>query len=229
MYNILPKHIDSMFIAKVNSAHPFYVLSLTEGIQTKSLVYKQRDRDIYEDVNELIYKGAYATAVLCLNEFATLDVTYVGSDTNVLKDNSESYIADFYKECENLLSENVEITEEVGKPFMKLDEEYYIYETESGFIRGFGKKKLRENFKVEEKLEEPEKEESKTEELTEDGEGVQSGDIAGKEDYIEPLIVKKLKESKVPNGFLLGADGNYYRGDYKLVCEGDTFTTIKVK
>lgn len=108
---------------------------------TLSLVYEASNNFNFEILEDLIENKAYATALLYLNEYCSINI----KNSDILE---ESNINNFFEDCEELLSQNIEIVEEVGIPLTDING-YKIFEGEGYILRGNGKKKIKESFNTE--------------------------------------------------------------------------------
>lgn len=227
--------------------------------------YKTSNTVDLDTLSDLLECKAYATALLYLNENATINLT---DKTSLNKSNIKS----FYEDCEELLSTNIEIVEEVGIPLCDING-YKIFEGAGYILRGNGIKKIKESFDdldlfpaikkmVLEKINNGEnkndiedfingqvsaysidKEEAK--ELkslipnkVNEEEGTQTTDIAPKVDqelgkkkekkkYYDILLSNITEGVEILNkGFLKNSNGQYQRGNYILVKEGDSYLAI---
>lgn len=109
----------------------------------ESAVVRYKLSDNYEDkldiAQDLVENRAFGTLFLFLNEnFKVI--------TNIPSLIPPESIENFYKDCDRLLNENINIVEELGKPLTEIDG-YPIFESERGVLRGSGKKKIKEYFK----------------------------------------------------------------------------------
>lgn len=132
---VLPK-IKTLFIEKEDSNN------LKVNIN-ESAVVRYKLSDNYEDkldiAQDLVENRAFGTLFLFLNEnFKVI--------TNIPSLIPPESIENFYKDCDRLLNENINIVEELGKPLTEIDG-YPIFESERGVLRGSGKKKIKEYFK----------------------------------------------------------------------------------
>ena len=187
-------------------------LNINESNKIKYNLTKSSNNEVLSD---LIEHKAFATTFLFLNENYELEIEK-NSFIN------ESNVIDFYKDCEELLNENVKVVTEKG-PLLVSIKGYPIYENEKGILRGVGEKKILESF------EEDVSEES--EELNE--EGTQCSDIApkvdqdfGKKRNIVTAKINGLKEEVSLRGFLRNDKGQYERGNYILCKENDKFLAV---
>lgn len=140
MRNILPRYIDSISLKEMNIAKKSYLeLTINENVQ----VYYNKDNSIVEDVQDMINKGAYASAMNYLNLNSTL---LVESNFEDIID-SEDKVKGFYEDCESLLKECVYETEELGRPFISLTESCNVLEGNKCFIRNENGKNLVEDFR----------------------------------------------------------------------------------
>lgn len=109
----------------------------------ESAVVRYKLSDNYEDkldiAQDLVENRAFGTLFLFLNEnFKVI--------TNIPSLILPESVENFYKDCDRLLNENINIVEELGKPLTEIDG-YPIFESERGVLRGSGKKKIKEYFK----------------------------------------------------------------------------------
>lgn len=109
----------------------------------ESAVVRYKLSDNYEDkldiAQDLVENRAFGTLFLFLNEnFKVI--------TNIPSLIPPESVENFYKDCDRLLNENINIVEELGKPLTEIDG-YPIFESERGVLRGSGKKKIKEYFK----------------------------------------------------------------------------------
>lgn len=139
MRRILPKYIDKISLKEMNIAKKSYLeLTINEDVQ----VYYNKENSIVEDVQDMICKGAYASAINYLNLNSTL---LVESNFEDILD-SEEKVESFYKDCEDLLTECTYVTEELGKPFTSLSE-CQVFEGVNNFIREENGKRIVEDFR----------------------------------------------------------------------------------
>ena len=130
---VMPKTINNFVITPGEKS---VILTINESLEVEYLLTKNSDNEILQD---LVEAKAYATALLYLNETDRLI-----TNTKLFKENK---VEDYYKDCNNLLKENVEIVETKGIPLVSING-YNIYESDIGIIRGNGKKKLKESFEL---------------------------------------------------------------------------------
>ena len=114
--------------------------------ENQSVNYKVSDDDI-KLVNEMVDLGGYASALLYLNENCSI---YPNKFKDIFE--SEQSILDYYSDCAELLSKNNKIVSEMGRPLCSI-RGYNIYESANGLLRGNGKNKILENFKLSENAE----------------------------------------------------------------------------
>ena len=105
-------------------------LNINEYNKIKYNLTKSSNNEILSD---LIEHKAFATTFLFLNENYELEIK---KDSFI----NESNVIDFYKDCEELLNENVRIVTKQG-PLLASIKGYPIYEVENGILRGSGKEK----------------------------------------------------------------------------------------
>ena len=131
---VIPKRINN-FVVTPNEKS--IILTINESLKVEYLFTDNSNNEILQD---LVEAKAYATALLYLNE-----------NYRLVTDNklfTENKVEDYYKDCNNLLKENVEVVEEKGIPLVSING-YNIYESDIGILRGNGKKKLKESFNEE--------------------------------------------------------------------------------
>lgn len=132
---VLPK-IKTLSIEKEDSNN------LKVNINESAVVrYKLSDNceDKLDIAQDLVENRAFGTLFLFLNEnFKVI--------TNIPSLIPPESVENFYKDCDRLLNENINIVEELGKPLTEIDG-YPIFESERGVLRGSGKKKIKEYFK----------------------------------------------------------------------------------
>lgn len=125
---VLPRYIDSIKVTEMTLAKkPYLELTINENVQ----VYYNKDNSIVEDIQDMINKGAYASAINYLNLNSTLLIESGFEDII----DSESKVKDFYEDCENLLKECTYKTTEQGKPFTSLLEGCNVLEGNKNLIR----------------------------------------------------------------------------------------------
>lgn len=112
--------------------------------ESNNIKYNLTESSNNEILADLIDHKAYATTFLFLNENYQLDI-------NKNSFINESNVIDFYKDCEELLNENVKVVTEKG-PLLVSIKGYPIYEVENGILRGSGENKILESFKESNKL-----------------------------------------------------------------------------
>ena len=126
---------------KLNLIDNSIELIINESNNIKYNLTKSSNNEILAD---LIDHKAYATTFLFLNENYQLDI-------NKNSFINESNVIDFYKDCEELLNENVKVVTEKG-PLLVSIKGYPIYEVENGILRGSGENKIFESFEEPNKL-----------------------------------------------------------------------------
>ena len=126
---------------KLNLIDNSIELIINESNNIKYNLTKSSNNEILAD---LIDHKAYATTFLFLNENYQLDI-------NKNSFINESNVIDFYKDCEELLNENVKVVTEKG-PLLVSIKGYPIYEVENGILRGSGENKIFESFEESNKL-----------------------------------------------------------------------------
>lgn len=111
--------------------------------ESQSVTYKVSPEDL-EVVNEMVDLGGYASALLYLNENCSI---YINKFNDIFE--SEKSILDYYADCSDLLKVNNKVVNEMGRPLCSI-RGYNIFESEKGILRGNGKNKILENFKLNE-------------------------------------------------------------------------------
>lgn len=106
--------------------------------ESNRIKYNLTESSSNEILSDLIEHKAFATTFLFLNENYQLDIN---KDSFI----NESNVIDFYKDCEELLNENIKVVTEQG-PLLTSIKGYPIYEIENGILRGSGKRKIFESF-----------------------------------------------------------------------------------
>lgn len=199
------------------------------NLDNNIISYKNTDKSDNDILNDLLECKAYATALLYLNENYILEV---GKFKDIFTE-SDVTVEDYYSKCNELLNKNIKIVEEIGIPLVEING-YKIFEGAGYILRGNGNKKIKESFE-----EEIPKEES---ELEEEGfeDGTQVSDIAPKVDQNMNKNVTTSKKKHydillsgldegldiLNKGFLKNSKGQYQRGNYILVKEGEKYLAI---
>jgi len=112
--------------------------SISITINENNIEYLKTDKFNIDILEDLVESKAYATAMLYLNENCLLNT----------KTSSLDNIEEFYKECEDLLDQNITVVEEKGIPLCDICG-YKIYEGAGYILRGNGSKKIKECFLTE--------------------------------------------------------------------------------
>ena len=213
----------------VNLKEGQYNIIKLNGQDDKSISYKVTNESDNDILNDLLECKAFATALLYLNENYILEI---GKFKDIFEESGIT-VEDYYSECNDLLNENIEIVEEVGIPLIEIHG-YKIFEGAGYILRGNGKKKIKESFN-EKDLEDDTIEDDSLEE-----DGTQTTDIAPKvdQDMNKDITTSKKKHYDIllsgldegldilNKGFLRNAKGQYQRGNYILVKEGDKYLAI---
>ena len=195
------------------------------NIDNNIISYKNTEKSNNDILSDLLECKAFATALLYLNENYVLEI---GKFKDIFTE-SEITVEDYYSKCNNLLNENIQIADEIGIPLTEING-YKIFEGAGYILRGNGNKKIKESFKEEIPVEETELEE----------EGTQTSDIAPKVDQNMNKNVTTSKKKHydillsgldeglniLNKGFLRNSKGQYQRGNYILVKEGEKYLAI---
>ena len=199
------------------------------NLDNNIISYKNTDKSDNDILNDLLECKAYATALLYLNENYILEV---GKFKDIFTESGIT-VEDYYSKCNELLNKNIKIVEEIGIPLVEING-YKIFEGAGYILRGNGNKKIKESF--EEEI--PEEESELEEEGFEDG--TQVSDIAPKvdQDMNKDVTTSKKKHYDIllsgldeglnilNKGFLKNSKGQYQRGNYILVKEGEKYLAI---
>jgi hypothetical protein len=217
------KVLPSKFELTLSKLNESYIDLQINNYNLKYLTTDTSDNYILQD---LIENKAYATTLLYLNENYKLDL----SKNNYLVNNTNINL--FYEDCEELLNTNITIVEEAGIPLTNING-YNIYEGSGYILRGNNKKKIKESF--EEEIDDTQEDISE-----EESEGTQCSDIAPKvdQDLNKPTTSKKkyydillsdVNENVfnfINKGFTKNTKGQYQRGNYILIKEGQKYIAI---
>lgn len=199
------------------------------NLDNNIISYKNTDKSDNDILNDLLECKAFATALLYLNENYILEV---GKFKDIFTESGIT-VEDYYSKCNELLNKNIKIVEEIGIPLVEING-YKIFEGAGYILRGNGNKKIKESF--EEEI--PEEESELEKEGFEDG--TQVSDIAPKvdQDMNKDITTSKKKHYDIllsgldeglnilNKGFLKNSKGQYQRGNYILVKEGEKYLAI---
>ena len=228
---IVNPHLFTVKTDESDKSYEYVLLSINEN---QVLTYRNDNKLDINIIKDLLENHGYATTLLYLNENYVLCL----DNDNITNDN----IHDFYEDCNELLNSNIVIVEEAGIPLTNI-KGYPIFEGQGYILRGSGKKKIKESFITSEcETLNDEAEDEEADEIPVNEDGTQVSDIAPKVDQdmnkratnskkksYDILLDINENEGLINKGFLKNSNGQYQRGDYILVKEGNVYSAINKK